>query len=145
MSVELERRARVRSLFEAERRRYVELHPGSQALVRRAGTSLLGAVPMPFMTEWPGSFPLFASAAMGATVIDVDGIRYDDFCLGDSGAMTGHAMAPVTEALVEHSQVGATHMLPTEDSIEVGGMLAQRFGVPVWQFALSATDANRFA
>ena len=100
---------------------------------------------MPFMSEWPGSFPLFASEAVGATVIDVDGIRYDDFCLGDSAAMTGHAMAPVTEALIEHSRLGTTHMLPTEDSIEVAGMLAQRFGVPIWQFSLSATDANRFA
>ena len=100
---------------------------------------------MPFMTEWPGSFPLFASEAIGARVTDVDGILYDDFCLGDSGAMTGHAVVSVTEALVVHSRMGATHMLPTEDSIEVGGMLAQRFGVPIWQFALSATDANRFA
>jgi glutamate-1-semialdehyde 2,1-aminomutase len=145
MSVELGLRSRVRSLLEAERRRYAELHPSSQALAQRAGASLLGGVPMPFMTEWPGSFPLFASEAVGAKVVDVDGNRYDDFCLGDSGAMTGHAIAPITEALVEHSRSGATHMLPTEDSIEVGAILARRFGVPIWQFALSATDANRFA
>ncbi|MDX6715692.1 MAG: glutamate-semialdehyde -aminomutase, partial [Baekduia sp.] len=33
----------------------------------------------------------------------------------------------------------------TEDAIAVGDQLAARFGVPAWQFALSATDANRFA
>jgi glutamate-1-semialdehyde 2,1-aminomutase len=36
-------------------------------------------------------------------------------------------------------------MLPTEDAIWVGAELARRFGLPSWQFALTATDANRFA
>ena len=35
-------------------------------------------------------------------------------------------------------------MLPTEDSAWVGAELARRFGLPLWQFALTATDANRF-
>jgi glutamate-1-semialdehyde 2,1-aminomutase len=36
-------------------------------------------------------------------------------------------------------------MLPTEDGARVGAELARRFGLPKWQFTLSATDANRFA
>ena len=36
-------------------------------------------------------------------------------------------------------------MLPSEDAIWVGSELARRFGLPSWQFALTATDANRFA
>jgi glutamate-1-semialdehyde 2,1-aminomutase len=35
-------------------------------------------------------------------------------------------------------------MLPTEDSTWVAGELERRFGLPYWQFALTATDANRF-
>ena len=36
-------------------------------------------------------------------------------------------------------------MLPTADAAWVAAELARRFGLPAWQFALSATDANRFA
>jgi glutamate-1-semialdehyde 2,1-aminomutase len=35
-------------------------------------------------------------------------------------------------------------MLPTEDAAWVGAELARRFGLPYWQFALTATDANRW-
>ena len=36
-------------------------------------------------------------------------------------------------------------MLPTEDAAWVAGELADRFGLPTLEFALSATDANRWA
>ena len=45
---------------------------------------------MPWMTEWAGPFPIFAAEASGAHLTDVDGNEYADFCLGDTGAMTGH-------------------------------------------------------
>jgi glutamate-1-semialdehyde 2,1-aminomutase len=35
-------------------------------------------------------------------------------------------------------------MLPTEDAVWVGEELGRRFGMKYWQFATSATDANRF-
>jgi glutamate-1-semialdehyde 2,1-aminomutase len=40
---------------------------------------------------------------------------------------------------------GITHMLPTEDAPWVGEELQRRFGLPSWQFAITATDANRFS
>ena len=42
------------------------------------------------------------------------------------------------------TQGGATLMLPTEDAAWVGEELGRRFGVPLWSFALTATDANRW-
>ena len=36
-------------------------------------------------------------------------------------------------------------MLPTEDAALVGEELSRRFGLPAWSFALTATDANRWA
>jgi glutamate-1-semialdehyde 2,1-aminomutase len=36
-------------------------------------------------------------------------------------------------------------MLPSEDAALVGAELSRRFGVPSWSFALTATDANRWA
>ena len=67
--------------------------------------------------------------------------------LGDTAAMAGHS-PPATVAAVQRrlgEQGGATLMLPTEDAAWVGEELARRFGVPQWSFALTATDANRWA
>ena len=81
----------------------------------------------------------------GARFTDVDGIEYVDLCLGDTGAMTGHALPQVAEAVVRPGRAtGITTMLPSEDAIWVAGELGRRFGLPRWQFAMSATDANRF-
>jgi glutamate-1-semialdehyde 2,1-aminomutase len=96
------------------------------------------------MTEWAGPHPVFAAAAEGARFGDADGNEYVDFCLGDTGAMTGHAPAPTVEAIAEQAPRGITLMLPTGDSAWVGAELGRRFGLPYWQFALTATDANRF-
>ena len=75
----------------------------------------------------------------------VDGHDYVDFCLGDTGAMAGHGPAPTIAAVERQLRRGITHMLPTEDAAWVGEELTRRFGVGSWQFALSATDANRWA
>ncbi len=100
---------------------------------------------MPWMTRWPGRFPLFVDDARGARFTDVDGHEYVDLCLGDTGAMTGHALPAVAEVLRERSQRGFTTMLPSSDAAWVGAELTRRFGLLRWQFAMTATDANRFA
>ena len=96
------------------------------------------------MARWPGPFPVFFEHASGATFQDVDGHEYVDFCLGDTGAMTGHALPQVAEALHRQSLAGITTMLPNDDSVWVAQELKRRFGLPKWQFAMTATDANRF-
>ncbi len=100
---------------------------------------------MNWMIEWPGSFPIFAKRAKGSRITDVDGLSYVDFCLGDTGAMFGHGPEATVEAVKVQVRKGITTMLPTEDSIWVGEELARRFGLPYWQVAMTATDANRFA
>ena len=138
-------RGRLAELLADEERRFRETHPRSLALAERAGRSLLGGVPMHWMVRWAGGFPLFAASAEGAYLTDVDGLRYLDLCLGDTGAMTGHAPAATVEAVSAQAGRGFTFMLPTEDAVWVGEELSRRFGLPYWQFALTATDANRFA
>ena len=125
-------------LFERE-------HPRSRELARRAEESQLAGVPMPWMIRWAGGFPVYADEAWGARFRDVDGHEYVDFCLGDTAAMTGHSPEPTVRAVTEQAKRGITLMLPSEDSLWVSSELARRFGLPSWQFALTATDANRFA
>jgi glutamate-1-semialdehyde 2,1-aminomutase len=88
---------------------------------------------------------LFLLKKQGAHFEDVDGNEYIDFCLGDTGAMTGHASDKTVEAIINQVKRGITYMLPIEDVIWVGEELQRRFGLPYWQFTLTATDANRFA
>ncbi len=132
-------------LLPRELERFERGHPRSRELARRAEESLLAGVPMPWMIRWAGGFPVFAAEAQGARFRDVDGHEYVDFCLGDTAAMTGHSPEPMVRAIAEQARKGITLMLPSEDALWVGRELARRFGLPRWQFALTATDANRFA
>jgi glutamate-1-semialdehyde 2,1-aminomutase len=138
-------RTRLASLCVAEQRRFEQNHPRSKALYQRAQSSLLEGVPMHWMVKWAGGFPLFVQEGRGAWFTDVDGQRYLDLCLGDTGAMTGHAPPATVAAVQRQAERGFSFMLPSEDHLWVAEELGRRFGLPYWQFALTATDANRFA
>ncbi|MGN6576785.1 MAG: aspartate aminotransferase family protein [Nocardioides sp.] len=137
-------RARLHSLQADEERRFVADHPRSAALAEESSHALLAGVPMPWMTRWPGAFPVFVDTASGARFTDVDGREYVDLCLGDTGAMTGHALPQVADAVHERARTGITTMLPSPDAPWVAEELRRRFGLSRWQMAMSATDANRF-
>lgn len=144
MSMNLDRN-KLKQLLEAEEQLFHKTHPKSYELYQRARKSLHGGVPMLWMIRWAGSFPVFVKEAKGAHFTDVDGNTYIDFCLGDTGAMTGHGPDATVKAINQQIEKGITLMLPYEDVISVGEELQRRFGLPYWQFALTATDANRFA
>jgi glutamate-1-semialdehyde 2,1-aminomutase len=131
-------------LMERESARFRQDRPRSLAQRERSRSSLLSGVPMNWMTRWVGDFPVVVDSASGATLIDVDGNVYVDFCLGDTGAMTGHAPEPAVAAIKRQAERGITAMLPGADAPWVGEDLQRRFGLPYWQLTLSATDANRF-
>jgi glutamate-1-semialdehyde 2,1-aminomutase len=130
------------SLLERERERFASTHTRSRELHEQARYSLLAGVPMSWMTMWAGGHPIYLAEASGARVVDVDEHEYADFCLGDTGAMAGHLPEPTMRAVA--ASAGITTMLPTEDAAWVGTELARRFGLPFWQFSLTATDANRW-
>jgi glutamate-1-semialdehyde 2,1-aminomutase len=136
---------RIGEIFTAEQRRYVAAHPRS---MQRTGHGIAGfydGVPMHWMRDWSMPFPFVVESARGATLRDIDGNEYADFCLGDTGSMFGHSPVPVAEAIARQADKGLTYMLPTEDAIAIGPLLVERFGLPHWQIATTATDANRFA
>lgn len=136
--------AAIRAMIERERDRFAFANPRSRERAGRAARHWLHGVPMHWMLDWATPFPLFVAEAQGATLVDADGHRYADFCLGDTGAMFGHSPEPVVAALRRQADRGLTAMLPGEDVAIVGELLAKRFGLPFWQAATTATDANRF-
>jgi glutamate-1-semialdehyde 2,1-aminomutase len=137
-------RSKLNELLKEEEQLFHKNHPKSQELYQLARKSLHGGVPMLWMIRWAGSFPVFVKEARGAHFTDVDGRSYIDLCLGDTGAMTGHSPDATVKAIHGQIEKGITLMLPYEDVIWVGEELQRRFKLPYWQFALTATDANRF-
>ena len=138
-------RSRLQLLMQREQKKFVDERPKSKALFDRARKSLVAGVPMNWMVKWAGAFPPFVREAQGAYFFDVDGHRYVDFCLGDTGAMTGHSPSATVKAAEQQLRRGITLMLPGEDAVVVAEELQTRFHLPYWQFALTATDANRFS
>src|SRR5258706_149332 len=136
---------KIKNLQKSEKSPFPPHPPKTPPPYHRPHNSLPGGGPMNWMKKWAGAFPVFVKSAKGAHFTDADGREYIDLCLGDTGAMTGHSPEIVAEAVARRVKEGITLMLPTEDSLWVGEDLQRRFGLPYWQFTLTATDANRFS
>jgi glutamate-1-semialdehyde 2,1-aminomutase len=136
-------RTRLAHLMAEEVAHFEAARPQSRAQSEKARESMPDGVPMLWMAKWPGPWPVYVESAQGAHFTCVDGIDHVDLCLGDTGAMVGHSPEPTVRAVTAQLARGITTMLPTEDAGIAASMLADRFGVPMWQFTLTATDANR--
>ncbi len=135
---------RVARFHAIEAARFLAAHPRCVALHQQAQRHFLFGVPLHWMADAPSPVPLYVDKAQGARLFDVDGHAIIDFCLGDTGAMFGHSPAAIARTLAEHGAFGATTMLPSTVALEVADLLEQRFGLPMWQFTATASDANRF-
>ena len=137
--------ARATALIAAEQASFAAARPQSAAVHERAGVGFCDALPMLWMGDWPTPYPMVIATASGAHLTDIDGNGLVDLCLGDTGAMFGHGPEPILAALRRCAERGLTTMLPSADAETVGRLLAERFGLPAWQVATTASDANRFA
>ncbi len=138
-------RNHLKNLIAIEEQRFKDTHPKSGELFEEAKKHLLAGVPMNWMVRWAGAWPVFVDHAKDARFTDVDGHEYIDLCLGDTGAMTGHAPDVSVNAIATQAARGITTMLPSQAAIAASAKLSERFGLPYWQFAMTATDANRFS
>jgi glutamate-1-semialdehyde 2,1-aminomutase len=134
---------RIAELMKIEERRFLDLHKESTVAFHQSSKVMHEGVPMSWMAKWPGAHPVFVKEAKGAHFTDLDGHDYIDFCLGDTGSMTGHSPAATVAAVKAQIDKGITAMLPSENAAIVSDLLRERFGLPLWQFTVSATDANR--
>ena len=135
--------ARIAELMKIEEQRFLDTHKASTAAFTESSRVMHEGVPMSWMAKWPGAHPVFIKEAKGAHFTDLDGHDYIDFCLGDTGSMTGHSPAATVAAVKAQIDKGITAMLPSENASIVSDLLRKRFGLPLWQFTVSATDANR--
>ena len=134
---------RIAELMKIEEQRFLDLHKESTKAFTQSSKVMHEGVPMSWMAKWPGAHPVFIKEAKGAHFTDLDGHDYIDFCLGDTGSMTGHSPAATVNAVKAQIDKGITAMLPSENASIVSDLLRERFGLPLWQFTVSATDANR--
>jgi len=136
-------RDRLATLRAQEEERFIQHHKKSGLAFAESQKVMHAGVPMSWMAKWPGAHPIFIDSAKDARFVDLDGNTYIDFCLGDTGSMTGHSPDATVEAIRLQAGRGITAMLPTSDATVVSQELQRRFGLPLWQFTVSATDANR--
>jgi len=139
-------RERLGILLERERTSHLRRTPSSRAAFE-AADHLFGRVPMTWMNKWSGGYPLYLAGAHGNRITDIDGNEYIDFALGDTAAMAGHSPKATVDAVTERigGAGGITTMMPCTDAEWVAAELTRRFGLPLWSYSLTATDANRWA
>ncbi len=134
--------AAIASMRAREAARFIAANPKSAANAQQSGGWFQG-VPFHWMKDWPNPFPIVAQSATGATLRNIDGQVYDDFCLGDTASMFGHSPPALAQALAQQAGEGLSYMLPTAKGAELGAMLADMFGLPQWQVTTTASEANR--
>jgi glutamate-1-semialdehyde 2,1-aminomutase len=121
---------------------FARTHDRSRALWERAKPVMPNGVPMSWLRTSYDHPPMFVDEGRGAHFRDVDGNDYVDFNIADMSMFAGYAPEPVVEAVSRRVQRGTQFLLPSEDSIWVAEELGRRYGLPKWQFTLSATHAN---
>jgi glutamate-1-semialdehyde 2,1-aminomutase len=127
-------------LIACEERAFVQRQPNSRARFERARHSLAGGVTSSWQITTPQA--VWISHGAGSKIFDVDGNEYVDLHGGYGAGLAGHAHPAIVEAV--RSQVGrGTHFAqPTDSAIEVSEDLARRFGLPLWRFNNSGTEAT---
>jgi glutamate-1-semialdehyde 2,1-aminomutase len=116
--------------------------PRSVALASKASQVMPAGVPMAWMAGYYRTPTLWVAQGSGATFTDVDGNRYIDFNVCDMSAILGYAHPRLTEVISAQAARGVQLFLPAEAALAVCEQLRLRFGLPQWQFTLSASTAN---
>ena len=111
---------RLAGLHLRESNRFAQTRPKAKAALVAGADAFLDGVPLHWMRDWSmPHLPLIAKAK-GARITDIDGYQIDDFCLGDTGSMFGHAPPAVAKAIRAQAGRGLTYMLPSPATLEAG-------------------------
>jgi glutamate-1-semialdehyde 2,1-aminomutase len=121
-------------------RRFLEGQKGSAALLERATASLAGGVTSSWQITRPQ--PIWISHGTGSKIYDVDGHEYVDLHGGYGVGIAGHGHPRIVEAITGRVPRGTHFAQPTEDAVVVAEDLRRRFGLPLWRFTNSGTEAT---
>jgi glutamate-1-semialdehyde 2,1-aminomutase len=133
---------KVAELTARENEAFIVARPKGAQLWRRAGALMPNGVPMSWLRTSYEPVPMFVAEGEGSRFRDVDGHEYADFNIADMSMFTGYAPPAVVRAVSSRVAAGSQFLLPSEDSLWVAEELGRRYGLPMWQFTLSATGAN---
>jgi glutamate-1-semialdehyde 2,1-aminomutase len=131
---------RIGRLIEQEEGRLEPKHRASIEYKAVAGRTVAGGV----ASSWQDSPPhaIFIDRGQGSRIWDIDGNEYVDFHLGYGAMVAGHAHPKIVEAIQRQAARGTHFAQPTKDLDVVGENLVDRFGLPLWRFANSGTEAT---
>ncbi len=119
---------------------FVRRQPESGRLAARACRSLAGGATSSWQITVPQ--PVWLSHGRGSKIYDVDGNEYVDLHGGYGAALAGHAHPAIVEAVRSQVILGTHFAQPTQNAVLVAAELARRFGLPLWRFANSGTEAT---
>ncbi|HET9724165.1 MAG TPA: aspartate aminotransferase family protein [Actinomycetota bacterium] len=139
MSVQIDT-ARVEQLTKEQEAQLAERWPRSLAFAERAGRSLAGGVSCAWHALDP--YTLYGDHAEGSKLWDLDGNEYIDLHNGYGVTIVGHAHPKVVEAVRRRVALGTHFALPTEDAVVAAEYLQQRFGLPLWRFKNTGSEAT---
>jgi glutamate-1-semialdehyde 2,1-aminomutase len=132
----------VRELKNREDARFRRARPKCAELLQRGRRVMPNGVPMAWHVGSYHHLPLWAVEGRGARFTDADGFQYSDFNIADMSMFCGYAPEPLIRAVSERMVRGHQFLLPVEDCIVVSEELGRRYGLPKWQYTLSASQAN---
>ena len=132
--------ARVEELTKQQVALLAERWPRSLEFAKRASQSLAGGVSCAWQALDP--YTLYADRGQGSKLWDLDGNEYVDLHCGYGVMIVGHAHPKVVEAVSRRVSLGTHFAVPTEDSVIVAENLQQRFGLPLWRFKNTGSEAT---
>ncbi len=128
------------ALIGEQEQRFLVRNARSASMWAQACTSMPGGVTSSWSNTRP--IPVWIDRGHGSHVWDVDGNEYVDFHGGYGVNVVGHANPSVVEAVQRRVTLGTHFAQPTPDSIVVAEALCDRFGLPLWRFCNSGTEAT---
>ena len=131
---------RARAITERELARYAARTAGSQAATARARQVLPLGVPSSFQAYDP--HPIVVKHAAGSRMVDVDDHEYVDYDMGFGALFAGHMHPAVRDAVRTQLDEGTLYVTPCELDAEVAELLRDRYGLPMWRFTNSGTEAT---
>src|SRR3990170_469073 len=131
---------RIDRLIEEEEGKLEPKHRASIGYKETAKRSVAGGV----ASSWQDSPPhaIYIDRGEGSRIWDIDGNEYLDFHLGYGAMVVGHAHPKIVQALERQARRGTHFAQPTKDLDAVGESLVDRFGLPLWRFCNSGTEAT---